>query len=305
MAEISIEGVRLTSPDRVLYAEQGITKRELAEYYVRIADRIVPELRDRPLTLLRCPQGSEKECFVQRRATDLIPATVHRVEVELAGEETAEHLAVDSLQGVIGLVQLGVLELHTWNARRDRLDRPDRLVMDLDPAPELPFPRVVEAALEMRGLLRELGLESFAKTTGGKGLHVVAPLTRRNDWEEVRGAARAIAESLSRRHPERYLSRASKAEREGRIFIDWMRNGAGSTAIASYSTRARPGAPVSVPVSWEEVAEPGFDPATFTVRSVPARLDALRGHPWGDPAGLRQSLTREALRRLGEDAGAA
>jgi bifunctional non-homologous end joining protein LigD len=294
----TVHGVRLTNPDRVLYAEQGITKVELAEYYASIAEQVLDELRDRPLTLLRCPQGSEKECFVQRRATGAIPPSVHRVVVEVSGEERTEHLAVSSLKGLLGLVQLGVLELHTWGARRDRLDRPDRLVMDLDPAPKLPFGRVVEAALEMREALRGLGLTSFVKTTGGKGLHVVAPLTRRNSWEEVRSASRALAERFAAQRPERYLSRASLAERTGRVFLDWMRNGPGATAIASYSTRARAGAPVSVPLTWEEL-DPAMDPTCWTVRTVPQRIAGMAREPWSGYSGLRQSLTREALRDLG------
>jgi bifunctional non-homologous end joining protein LigD len=297
-AEITVAGVRLTSPDRVLYEEQGITKKDLAEYYHRIERWIVPELRDRPLTLLRCPAGSEKECFIQRRASDAVDSSVRRVTVDVDDDDAAvEHLAVDSLRGLLSLVQLGVLELHTWGARRDRLDRPDRLVMDLDPAPDVPFTTVMEAAAEMRDTLAEYGLSSFVKTTGGKGLHVVAPLVRRNSWEALRGAARALAETVAERSPDRYLIKASKAERRGRIFIDWLRNGAGSTSIASYSTRARPGAPVSVPLAWDEL-RPDLDPARWTVLNVPGRLESLRRDPWEGFAGLRQWLTRDALDRL-------
>jgi bifunctional non-homologous end joining protein LigD len=170
-------------------------------------------------------------------------------------------------------------------------------VMDLDPAPDVPFTTVMEAAAEMRDTLAEYGLSSFVKTTGGKGLHVVAPLVRRNSWEALRGAARALAETVAERSPDRYLIKASKAERRGRIFIDWLRNGAGSTSIASYSTRARPGAPVSVPLAWDEL-RPDLDPARWTVVNVPGRLESLRRDPWEGFAGLRQWLTRDALDRL-------
>jgi len=293
-----VAGVRLTSPDRVLYPHQGITKLELAEYYVAIGDWVVPELQNRPLTLLRCPAGSEKECFVQRRATAAISDVVHRVPITVAGEESAEHLAVDSLEGLISLVQLGVLELHTWNARRDRLDRPDRLIMDLDPSPELPFRATMDAALEMREMLQELGLQTFVRTTGGKGLHVVAPLVRRNSWEELRSVARAIADRLAANQPGSYLAKASISERKGRIFVDYMRNAPGATAIASYSTRARPGAPVSVPLHWSEL-EQRFDPAEWTVRSVPERLQQQKSHPWEGASQLRQSLNRGLMDQLG------
>ncbi|CAN5615859.1 hypothetical protein BH23GEM6_BH23GEM6_23520 [soil metagenome] len=296
-AATEVAGVRLTSAEKVLYQGQGITKLELAEYYVRIQQWVIPELRDRPLTLLRCPAGSEKECFVQRRANTSISDLVHRVPVTVAGEESAEHLAIDSIAGLISLVQLGVLELHTWGARRDRLDRPDRLVMDLDPSAELPFTAAADAALEIRETLQALGLRSFVRSTGGKGLHVVAPLVRRNSWEELRAAARAIAERLAVAKPASYLAKASIAERKGRVFVDYMRNAPGATAIASYSTRARPGATVSIPIAWSEL-ERGFDPAEWTLRSVPARLEQQLTHPWEGASQLRQSLKREVMEQL-------
>jgi bifunctional non-homologous end joining protein LigD len=296
---ITVRGVRLTSPTRVLYAEQGITKRELAEYYARIERWVVPELKDRPLTLLRCPAGREKECFVQRRATDSIGAAVKRVPVDVSDEpEGTEHLAVDSIEGLLSLVQLGVLELHTWGARRDRLDRPDRLIMDLDPAPDVEFAAVVEAAVEVRETLEALGLRSFVKSTGGKGLHVVAPLARRNHWDELRAAARALAHAIADGNPERYLATSSKAERRGRIFLDYMRNAPGATAIASYSTRARPGAPVSLPLGWDEL-DAGFDPGEWTLRTVPERLESISVSPWAGYDGTRQSITRAMMDALG------
>lgn len=299
-ATIDIEGVRFTSPDRVVFPGQGITKRELAEYYRAVAPWILPMLRDRPLTLLRCPRGQEQECFVQRRAGDGIPASVRRVDIPDEDEDdgTATHLSVDSLAGLLGLVQIGVLELHTWGARRDRLNRPDRLILDLDPDPSLPWERVVEAAREVRERLRALGLESFVKTTGGKGLHVVAPLVRRHTWDEVREFARALAEELERREPERYLATASKAERGGRIFVDYLRNAWSATAVAAFSTRARAGAPVSVPLAWDEL-DRRLDPKEFDVRSVPQRLARLREDPWAGYDRSRQSLRREARAELG------
>ncbi len=226
--EIRIAGVRLTSPDRVLFAGQGITKRDLALYYEAIAEWILPQLAGRPLTLLRCPAGEQTECFVQRRASENFPEAVRRVEV--AQEDgTVTYVMVDSLPGLLSLVQLGVLELHTWSARRDRLDRPDRMILDLDPDPELPWTRVVEAAREVRDRLTELGLESFVKTTGGKGLHVVVPLERRHSWDEVRDFSHALAEELVRRSspPASAIPRPSGRGRRRR---SWRRGGRGGEA---------------------------------------------------------------------------
>lgn len=300
-SEIEIHGVRLTSPEKVLFAGQGVTKRELAEYSAAVADAILPHLAGRPLTLLRCPSGAERECFVQRRASDSIPDAVHRVEIP-DEEGGATHLEVDSLRGLLSLVQLGVLELHTWGARRDRLDRPDRLVLDLDPAPDLPFSAVVDAALQLRERLASLGLESFVKTTGGKGLHVVAPLVRRHSWDDVREFSHALAVGLERREPRRFLASASKADREGRIYVDYLRNGWAATAVAAYSTRARPGAPVSVPLAWSELAG-DLRPQALNVRTVPERL-ASRGDPWAGYGALRQSIRRDAREAVAEDAAA-
>lgn len=292
--EIRIQGVRLTSPDRVLYAEQGITKRDLAEYHQRVAKWILPQLRGRPLTLVRCPRGEGEPCFVQRRAGEGFPTSIRRVQVPEAEGGEATYVVVDSLPGLLALVQLGTLELHTWGARRDRLDRPDRLILDLDPAPNLPFAAVVRAAREVRERLAEMGLQSWVKTTGGKGLHVVAPLVRRSEWSELLSFSRALAEEMERRAPDRYIAESSKAERTGKVFIDYLRNAWAASAVTAYSPRARPGAPVSTPLAWEELRE-GLDPASFTVATLPSRLDRLQEDPWAGYARIRQSLTRAVL----------
>lgn len=296
---IEIEGVRLTSPDRVLYPGQGITKRALAEYYRAIARWMIPLVSDRPLTLLRCPRGQEKECFIQRRAGDSIPDSVLRVELppQEDEEESATNLAVNSLPGLLGLVQVGVLELHAWTARRDRLDRPDRMVIDLDPDESLPFEAVVEAALRVRSLLEEAGLVALVMTTGGKGLHVVAPLRRTHGWEVVREAARGIAEGLETEEPARFIARASLAARKGRIFVDYLRNGYGATSISAYSTRARSGASVATPLTWREL-EGGIDPASFNLGTVPQRMSTLPVDPWAEYPKSARSLTRRAVQAL-------
>jgi bifunctional non-homologous end joining protein LigD len=296
-AAVEIEGVRLTSPDRVLFEGQGITKRDLVEYYRAVADRILPHLEGRPLTLVRCPRGRAQQCFVQRKAGAGVPEAVPRVEVGDGGSR-ATYLMVDSLPALLSLVQLGVLELHVWSARRDRLDRPDRMILDLDPGPGLSFAAVREAAHLLRGRLEELGLRSFVKTSGGKGLHLVVPLARRHPWEETRAFARALAEEAERGDPARFVAEAAKSERSGRVFVDYLRNAWSASAVAAYSTRAHPGAPVSTPLSWRELD--GLErPQDLSVATVPGRLAALREDPWEGFAGLRQTITRRMRERVG------
>jgi bifunctional non-homologous end joining protein LigD len=293
---IEIEGVRLTSPEKVLYPEQGITKREMAEYYAAVSSFMLPQIEERPLTLIRCPGGRQKECFVQRRAGPGIPRAVRRVEVE-EEDGPVTFLSAGSLPALLSLVQLGVLEFHVWNARIDRLDRPDQMILDLDPDPELPFSATVEAALALHARLGELGLESFVKTTGGKGLHVVTPLGRRSSWEEVRDFARALAEEMASSAPELYLAEASRARRGGHIYLDYLRNGYAASAVAPYSTRTRAGAPVSLPVEWSELND-SLRPADFDVRSVPAILKRRARDPWAGFAAVKQSLDRGVLDRV-------
>ena len=286
--EIELAGVRLTSPDKVLYPEQGITKRDLAEYYIAVADWILPHVARRPITLVRCPTGRQKKCFYQRHAGSGVPSELS--EVEISGfEESGAYLYITDVKGLVALVQMGVLEIHPWNARADRPERPDRVIFDLDPGEGLAFEDVVAGAHEVRARLSDLGLVSFAKTTGGKGLHVVVPIERRHEWPDVKRFARSLAEAIAADAPTRYLTRISIAERRGRIFIDYLRNDPTSTAVAPYSTRSRVNAPVATPVTWDEVT-PALDPARFTIRTVPERLRGLNADPWADIDGIRQRL---------------
>ncbi|HEX7239767.1 MAG TPA: non-homologous end-joining DNA ligase [Longimicrobiaceae bacterium] len=290
-----IAGVRVTHPDRVLYPGQGITKRELAEYHAAVAELELPHLKGRPLTLVRCPAGQETECFYQRRAGKGTPRALGRVKVPVEGEEET-YLVADSLSAVVSLVQMGVLELHVWGARRDRLDRPDRMILDLDPAPEVGWAEVVDAARRTREVLARAGLESFVKTSGGKGLHVVAPIARRQGWDELRELSRRVAEALAREEPGRFLTRSSKEERAGKIYVDYLRNGWSASAVAAYSTRSRPGAPVSFPLEWDELG-PDTTPGEFTVRTVP-ELARRRKDPWARMPEVRQGITKETWGRL-------
>jgi DNA ligase D len=286
--ETTVGGVRLTSPDKVLYPEQGITKRELAEYQLAVAGRILKHLAKRPITMVRCPTGRQKTCFYQRHAGSGVPEEISQVAIEGFDEP---YLYIEDEAGLVALVQMGVLEVHPWNARTDRPDRPDRIVFDLDPGEGLGFADVVEAAHEVRAALDQVGLGSFAKTTGGKGIHVVAPIERTAGWDEAKAFAKTLAAALAEAQPTRYLTRMSKAERVGKIFIDYLRNDPTSTAVAPYSTRARPGAPVAMPLAWEEL-DVSLDPGRFNLRTVPKIIEQQALDPWATIGDVRQRLPK-------------
>ena len=281
-------GVHLSNPGRVLYPEQDITKLEVAEYYNAIADRVLPYVADRPLAIVRCPLGQGTKCFFQKHLKDGTPDTIHGVDV---GLKEGPHLYIKDLAGLIQLVQMGVLEIHVWGCKIDDIERPDQLTFDLDPDPEVGWPRVCDAAREMRDLLAGIGLNSFVKTTGGKGLHVVVPLKPSVDWDEAKAFTKLIAEQMSADQPDKYLANMSKAKRKGKIFIDYLRNGRGATAICAYSTRARPGAPVSMPLRWDELAKVKAGNA-FTVENAAARVRSQRQDPWHDFDRKRVDLAR-------------
>lgn len=288
---------KLSHADKVLYPEDGLTKQDLARYYEAIADWFLPAVRERPLTLVRCPNGYTKECFFQKHAGDGTPGVVRRVPIR-EDDGVEQYMAVDSLDGVWALVQLGALEMHVWGARIDKPDFPDRLVFDLDPDASVPWADVVAAALLTRARLKDLGLESFPRTTGGKGLHVVVPLVRRHNWDPAKTFAKALAEDLVRQHPDRYTARLPLAARRGKIFIDYLRNGRGATAIASYSTRARAHAPVAMPLRWGDIT-PTLQPGAYTLLTVPAAVAKRKRDPWAGFDDMRQSLTARARRELG------
>jgi bifunctional non-homologous end joining protein LigD len=263
-----------------------------------VADWFLPHLLNRPLALLRCPDGSTAECFFQKHMAQSRPEGVETFEWSRSSAKDQTYLYLENLQGVIGMVQRGVVEFHTWGATLPRADRPDRLTLDLDPAPDVPWVRVVEAARLTRALLEELGLTAFLKTTGGKGLHLVVPLKRRHGWDEVKAFAHAAASHLARLAPDRFTANMAKAKRSGRVFIDYLRNGEGATAVAAYSPRARSGATVSTPIAWDELA-PDLRPADFNLETLPARLASLRADPWADYAKSACSLTKAMRAALG------
>jgi bifunctional non-homologous end joining protein LigD len=284
--ETELGGVRLTSPEKVLYPEQGVTKRELAQYYVAVADVMLPHVARRPITLVRCPTGRQKKCFYQRHAGSGVPKELKEVTIEGFAEP---YLYLQDIRGLIAIVQMGVLELHPWNSHVDKPHKPDQVIFDLDPGEGLAFSDVVAAAHELREHLAGMGLKSVPKTTGGKGLHLLVPIERRYEWRDVKSFAKAVGDALAKNAPNRYLTRQSIAERRGRIYIDYLRNDPTSTAVAPYSTRSREGAPVSVPLTWDEVV-PTLDPQAFTVRTVPERVAALKADPWAKVAGVKQRL---------------
>jgi bifunctional non-homologous end joining protein LigD len=295
-AETEIAGIKLTHPEKILYPEQNITKRDLALYYEAVADWMLPHLIGRPLTLVRCPEGRKKQCFYQRHVTESLRDPIRSIVVQ-EGRAKVSYVSVDSTAGLIALVQIGVLEIHTWGSRQDRLEQPDRMIFDLDPDPALPWKQVKEAAQALRGLLRDLGLVPFVKTTGGKGLHVVVPIIAKRDWNYVKAFAKRVAEHLVAQAPERYIATMSKAKRAGKIFIDYLRNARTATAVCAYSTRARAGAPVSVPLRWDELAA-DVRGEYFTIRNVPQRLRRLRKDPWDGYEEARAPLRESRLKRL-------
>jgi bifunctional non-homologous end joining protein LigD len=297
-ARETIAGVSLSSPDKVLFEGQGLTKADLAAHYVRVAERMVPLVRNRLASLVRCPDGPAKECFFQRHAGRGFPQAVKRMEITEKDGGRAEYLYVSDLSGIVAGVQMNTLEFHIWGSRIDALEKPDRLVFDFDPDEGLGFAEVRQAAVDLRDRLGSLGLQSLPLVTGGKGVHVVAPLARRAEWPEVKAFARALARCMEAEEPARFVSQASKEKRKGRIFIDWLRNERGASAIAPYSTRARQGAPVATPVSWDELK--GLKAAnSFHLGDMEARMNAP--DPWADAAGWRQSLTRKMLDAVGAE----
>ncbi|MGD9882486.1 MAG: DNA ligase D [Reyranella sp.] len=289
--------IRLTNPGRLLWPEQGITKQGLAEFYVEIADWILPHIVGRPLSLLRCPEGIAQQCFFQKHAWAGLGGAVRQVAVP---NDEQPMLVVDDLAGLLELIQASVLEIHPWGARADRPELPDRVTIDLDPDDTVPWQRVIDAAREVRRRLQASGLRSFVKTTGGKGLHVVFPLVPQADWDSVKAFAQSIAATMAADQPTLYTDNMAKSGRRGRIYVDYLRNGMGATAVGAYSTRARDGAPVSVPLDWDELG-PDIRANHFTLLNLPKRLAFLDRDPWQDIAMLKQTLPVAAAAPAGRN----
>lgn len=280
-----IGGVAISHPDRDLWP--GITKRALAEYWRAVSAAALPEIARRPLAIVRCPDGIDGQHFFQKHAHGGMPSQIRE-----GHAADAPYLAIDDEAGLMALAQMAAIEIHAWGATEADAAHPDRIVFDLDPGAGVTFADVVSAAATLRDRLSALGLTAFPRTTGGKGLHLVVPLAETDPWDRVRDFSHAFASRLTREAPDRFIDTVSIARRRGRILIDWLRNGPGSTAVASFSPRARPGATVATRLSWREVT-PSLDPAAFTIATVPARLSRQRRDPWDGFADAASALPEE------------
>lgn len=288
--------VTLTHPDRVYWPDEGITKEGLADYHAEVWPRIAPFITGRPLALLRCPGGIDGQRFFQKHVWRGM--NKHIARVKDPQNKTGEPLvAITDLDGLMGLVQSAALEIHPWGSTVADWERPDTITMDLDPGEGVSWNAVIAAAQEVRQRLADAGLGAFVKTSGGKGLHVVAPLVPKADWPAVKAFAKTLAGAMAADSPDAYVATIAKSKRKGRILIDYLRNGRGMTAVAAFSPRARPGAAVSMPVGWEELDQ--FGPAHFTVKNTPNRLAALARDPWEDFRPAARPLTVKAQRRKG------
>ncbi|KRG38771.1 DNA polymerase [Stenotrophomonas panacihumi] len=280
--------VAVTHPERVVYAASGLTKADVADYYRAVSRWLLPEVSRRPLSLLRCPDGAGAECFFQKHLGRGLGPHVHEVPLkQKSGVE--DYLYIEDLAGLLELVQMNTLELHPWGATVDDPEHPDQLVFDLDPGEGVGWRDVKLGARQIRAELRHFGLESFVRLSGGKGLHVVAPLRPRAGWDAAREFADQLAHRLAERHPDRYVATMSKDKRDGVIFIDWLRNARGATSVCSWSLRAREHAAVAMPLRWEELSRI-TTPQAFPLPRALQRAARLKVHPWGDWHTLKQVL---------------
>jgi bifunctional non-homologous end joining protein LigD len=289
-----VAGIKLSNPAKILYAEDGYTKMDIARQYANIEQWILPYLQDRPLSIVRCPDGYQKACFFQKHVTQASHRHLRSVQLDPAAQD-AEYFIADTLPAIIELVQLGVLELHSWGSRYPVTALADRIIFDLDPAPDVGWDKVTEAALLLRGLLEEVDLQCFVKTTGGKGLHVEVPIRPDYPWDVVKSFSRGVAQYLEQHIPDRFTSSISKKKREGKIFIDYLRNGSGATAIVPYSTRARTSAPVATPLFWEEVG-PDIHSNTYNISNIFERLSSQKTDPWKDYLNTKQKLSPKIIK---------
>ncbi|MBB3285473.1 MULTISPECIES: non-homologous end-joining DNA ligase [Rhizobium] len=272
--------VELTHPERVYWPDDGVSKQDLLDYYALAWQRMQPFVTNRPLALLRCPDGIDGPKFFQKHAWKGINPHIEEI-ADPEDKDAAKLLKIEDFDGLAALVQSAALEIHPWGTTIRHWEKPDMIIMDLDPGEDVTWGKVTAAAKEIRERFSAQGLTSFIKTSGGKGLHVVASLTPQANWQQVKEAAETMAHSMSADSPQTYLSVASKAKRTGHIFVDYLRNGRGNTAVAPYSTRARKGAAVSMPIGWEEL-DGKIGPASFTIGNAASRLSRSSADPWAD-----------------------
>jgi bifunctional non-homologous end joining protein LigD len=284
---------KISHPDKILIAGLNVTKQDIAEYYDDIQKWILPHVKDRPLALVRCPDGIGKECFFQKSLHDMKPSGVFEEHVKGQKGKTENVIYMERAEGLTGLTQIGVLEIHTWQTHRQNLMKPDQLIFDLDPGSGVKWSSVAAAAFELKDLLSQLKLKSFVKTSGGKGLHVHVPIAPREDWDTVKAFAKAMAQLMSEKEPNRYLSVMSKSKRAGHIFIDYLRNGYGATAIAPYGLRARPEAGIALPLEWEEIED--IRPDQFTIENAVKYIQKRASDPWKGYFTTKQRLRLDDL----------
>jgi bifunctional non-homologous end joining protein LigD len=296
-AKAMMPAIRLTHPDKIVDPESGITKQQLAEYLWTVSAEMLPHIASRPLSLVRCPEGSSKQCFYQKHVNHLLPTGVGSVMVaDKKGGAPEPYITLDSAEALAGLAQMSVLEIHPWGSRNEHLEQPDRIIIDLDPDESLPWETVCEAALEVRDVLSAAGVESFVKTTGGKGLHVLFPVKPEHDFATMKAWSHGLVQAMEKARPELYLSKMSKAARTGKIYLDYLRNERGATAVAPYSMRARSGLPVSVPLEWDELQRK--ERPRFTIKDFDQWRDRLKKDPWKKLPEMKQSLRKSALEQF-------
>jgi bifunctional non-homologous end joining protein LigD len=297
-----VQGVQLSNPDKLLYPEAKLSKEKLANYYAAVGEWMLPHLHDRPLTLVRCPNGWDKPCFYQKNADDSVSETIARVKIPGSDGGSSTYMMANSVSAIIALVQMGVLEIHPWGSRAKHLGKPDRLIFDFDPEDSVTWKEVKDAVLVLKTLLEKIGLAPFLKTTGGKGLHVVVPIRPTVGWEDAKGFTKAVAELLERTFPDRFTAKMLKISRKRRIFVDYLRNAEGATAVGAYSTRARANAPVSMPIGWDELSrDVRYD--YFNVANVPKRLQKLKRDPWRDIEKSAMTLDKAIMSKVGYKQG--
>ena len=292
---IIFNGVRLSHPDRALYTDTGLSKLAVAQYYVDVGAWALPHLANRPLTIIRSTGGNGQRAFYQKHVGAGMPAQIKGFMV--AGEDEPFPI-IEDVSGLIALAQMGVVEIHPWGSTTRDAEHPDRITFDLDPDEGLAWQRVIEGAIDVRDALDAIGLRSFVKTTGGKGLHVVVPLRPQLDWDAVKTFAKWVADRMHEERPDQFTANMAKRERRDRIYLDYLRNSRGATAVGAYSPRERPGTTVSTPLSWQEV-EAGVVPTALTVATVPRRLAALKTDPWAEIGTLRQTVPPKVRKHIG------
>lgn len=288
-SDILVGGVKISHPEKVLFPDADFSKLELVEYYQKVSSYMIPYIIDRPVSLVRTPDGIEEQQFYQKHPGESFPKYIDRVKIKNSEGDAGIYISLDEVKDLIYLSNLSVIEYHSWGSRAKSLEKPDTIVFDLDPTPTAKWKFTIDTAKIIRDKLSEIGLRSFVKTSGKKGLHVMVPLSGKNSWEEVRGFAETFAKNLAAANPKTMTTEFYKKNRGDRVFIDWLRNLRGATSIAPYSVRVYKDAPVAVPVDWSEVTE-ALKPNQYNIKNLFRRLSALDKDPWSEYLKTNQYL---------------